>query len=377
MIPLSIPHLDGNEWTYVKECLDTGWVSSAGAYVNRFEAMVAEYAGSPHGVACMNGTAALHLSLRLSGVQAGDYVIVPNLTFIASANAVAYTGAEPIFLDIHPGTWQLDLDLLEDFLSAHTFLNEKDELVTRRDGRVVRAIMPVHVLGNMCDMERLLFIAHRYQLTVIEDATEALGSYYKGQHAGTFGRFGAFSFNGNKIITTGGGGVIITADEALAQQAKHLTTQAKVSPDEYIHDEIGYNYRLVNVLAALGVAQMERLPAIRTFKQKMDAFYREGLSGVGDITFQEVLPDVDPNGWLFTFRTARMRELLPYLNEQGVQSRPFWMPMNQLPMFKRSLYIRQHDHSNAVYQTSISIPSSAGLTDEQLEVVVKTIKQFY
>jgi aminotransferase in exopolysaccharide biosynthesis len=377
MIPLSIPHLDGNEWQYVKECLDTGWVSSAGAYVNRFEAMVAEYAGSPHGVACMNGTAALHLCLRLSGVQAGDYVIVPNLTFVASANAVAYTGAEPIFLDIDPGTWQLDLDLLEDFLSAHTFLNEKDELVTRRDGRVVRAIMPVHVLGNMCDMERLLFIARRYHLAVVEDATEALGSYYKGQHAGSFGQFGAFSFNGNKIITTGGGGVIITADEELAQQARHLTTQAKVSPDEYIHDAIGYNYRLVNVLAALGVAQMEQLPAIRTFKQKMDAFYRENLSGVGDITFQEVLPGVDPNGWLFTFRTARMRELLAFLNEQGVQSRPFWMPMNQLPMFQKSLYIRQHDHSNAVYQTSISIPSSAGLTEAQLETVVETIKQFY
>lgn len=377
MIPLSLPHLNGNEWQYVKDCLDTGWVSSAGAYVNRFEEAVAGYTGAAHGVACMNGTAGLHLCLRLLDVRPGDYVIVPNITFVATLNAITYSGAEPILLDIDPGTWQLDLDLLEDFLGMNTMVNGQDDLVMKRDHRRVRAIMAVHVLGNMCDMDRLLFIARRYHLEVIEDAAEAMGSRYHGRHAGTFGRLGCFSFNGNKIITTGGGGVIVTEEQGLANHARHLSTQAKTSPGEYIHDEIGYNYRLVNVLAAIGLAQMEQLPDFVEKKKAIDRFYREQLAGVGDIRFQKVAENVDPNCWLFTFRTERMRELLDYLNERGIQSRPFWMPMNQLPMFRDKLYMRREDHSARVYETSISIPSSVGLTDEEMEEVVRVIRAFF
>lgn len=380
MIPLSIPKIDGNESKYVQDCLNTGWISSAGSYVNQFEDMIAHYAGAKYGVACMNGTVGLHIAQILLGINENDHVIAPNITFIATLNAIKYTSATPILIDVDADTWQMDLDLLELYLKNQTELRTNEtgtfsfDITTQKR---VRAIMPVHVLGNMGDMNRLLAIAETYHLEVIEDSTEALGSTFGGKHAGTFGKLGVFSFNGNKIISTGGGGVIVTDDEALAKRARHLTTQAKVSAMDYIHDEIGFNYRLVNVLAAIGVAQMEAFPKILEDKKAMDAFYREQLQGVGDIKFQTILKEVSPNCWLFTFSTSRMRELLGYLNTNGVQSRPFWMPMNQLKMFKDDMYISEIDVSASVYDNSISIPSSAGITREQLETVVKTIKAFY
>ncbi|MCX7548874.1 LegC family aminotransferase [Xanthomarina sp. F1114] len=380
MIPLSIPKLNGNEWKYVQDCLNTGWISSAGSYVNQFEEMVAKYAGAKYGVACMNGTAGLHMAQILLGVTENDHVIAPNITFIATLNAIKYTGAQPILIDVDPTNWQMDLDLLEHYLSNQTEIRSTEagnfSFDTSTNKRV-RAIMPVHVLGNIGDMNRMLAIAKTYHLDIIEDSTEALGSTFNGKHAGTFGKIGVFSFNGNKIISTGGGGVIVTDDEELAKKARHLTTQAKVSAMDYIHDEIGFNYRLVNVLAAIGVAQMEQFPGILKAKKAMDAYYREHLNEVGDIQFQAIPEGANPNGWLFTFSTSRMRELLAYLNDNGVQSRPFWMPMNQLEMFKNDIYITKKDVSASVYQNSISIPSSAGITPEQMETVVKTIKKFY
>ncbi|SFT63064.1 aminotransferase, LLPSF_NHT_00031 family [Lishizhenia tianjinensis] len=380
MIPLSIPQLEGNEWKYVKDCIDTGWISSAGSYVNQFEQMVAEYAGAKYGVACMNGTVGLHIAQILSGVTQDDHVLVPNITFIATLNAVKYTGATPILIDVDANNWQMDLDLLEDFLSNSTSSKSIEGATFtfhNTTGKRIKAIMPVHVLGNMGDMARLSEICEKYHLDIIEDSTEALGSIFKDKHSGTFGKFGVFSFNGNKIISTGGGGVIVTDDKELAEKAKHLTTQAKVSAMDYIHDEIGYNYRLVNVLAAIGVAQMETFPNLLENKRKMDAFYRKELEGVGDIIFQVVDERVNPNCWLFTFKTSKMRELLAYLNENGVQSRPFWMPMNQLEMFKKEIYVSSEDVSSNIYNTSISIPSSAGITLEQQKTVVSTIKEFY
>ena len=376
MIPLSIPHLSGNEWKYVKQCLDTGWISSAGAYVNKFEQAIARYVGARYGVACSNGTAGLHIAQILCGIQRGDYVIAPNITFIATLNSIKYTGAEPILIDIDPDTWQMDLDLLEEFLQQNTTIRS-GTCILKQDQKTIKAIMPVHVLGNIADMQRLVQIAKKYHLQIIEDATESLGSYFDGKHSGTFGSLGVFSFNGNKIISTGGGGVIVTDDPALAKRAKHLTTQAKVSPDEYIHDEIGYNYRLVNVLAAIGLAQVEQLPDIRKHKKNIDQTYRQQLSGVGDITFQKILPQVDNNAWLFTMRTRHMRTLLRHLNHNGIQSRPFWMPMNQLQMFKHNLYHTHHDHSDQVYQTAISIPCSGGLTPAQQQQVIHQVKQFF
>jgi aminotransferase in exopolysaccharide biosynthesis len=376
MIPLSIPNLNGNEWQYVKDCLDTGWISSAGAYVTKFEEAVAAYAGAKYGIACMNGTAGLHIAQVLCGIGTGDYVIVPNITFVATLNAIKYTGADPILIDVNGDDWQMDLGLLEEFLAEKTEI-KIGQTVLKENGRPIKAIMPVHVLGNIGDADRLVEIAKKYQLDIIEDSTESLGTTYKNQHTGSFGKFGVFSFNGNKIISTGGGGVIVTDDEELAKKAKHLTTTAKVSADEYIHDDIGYNYRLVNVLAAIGVAQMEQLPEILEQKKKMDAFYRKELTGVGDIQFQKVSDEVDANCWLFTFRTSRMRELLKYLNANGVQSRPFWMPMNQLEMFQNDIFYTHQNVSEAVYQSAISIPSSSGLTDAQLEEVVSKVKTFF
>lgn len=380
MIPLSVPHLNGNEWKYVKDCLDTGWISSAGSYVNQFEQMVADFVGARYGVACMNGTVGLHIAQILAGVTSDDHVIAPNITFIATLNAIKYTGATPILVDVNPSDWQMDLDLLDKYLTKNTVLKETESGVCsfhNETQKRVKAIMPVHVLGNMGDVEKLQKIAAKFQLDIIEDSTEALGSYYKGKHAGTFGKFGVFSFNGNKIISTGGGGVIVTDDEELAKKAKHLTTQAKVSAMEYIHDEIGYNYRLVNVLAAIGVAQMEEFPALLENKRKMDQYYRMQLTGVGDIEFQAVSENVDANCWLFTFKTKHMRKLLAYLNDNGVQSRPFWMPMNQLDMFKDDIFVSNGNQSEHVYQNSISIPSSAGITQAEMETVVETIKTFF
>lgn len=377
MIPLSIPQLAGQEWTYVKECLDTNWISSAGAFVNRFEEQIAEFTGSPYAVACMNGTAALHIAMKVAGVEPGDYVVAPNITFVATCNAIAYTGAEPLLVDVGPDSWQIDLDLLEDLLENKCEHDHEGQLRFVNDGRRVACLMPVHVLGNMCDMDRLLALAERYNLPIVEDSTEALGSTFRGKAAGTFGRFGTCSFNGNKVISTGGGGMVLAQSETDAQRIKHLTTTAKTDPLDYFHDEVGYNYRLVNILAAIGVAQMEQLPGFLAVKKETDAFYRHELAGVGDISFQEITPGVTQNNWLFTFRTERMRELLTYLNANGVQSRPFWTPMNELPMYNGCPYHTHDNHSRTVHRTAISIPSSSGITQEQRAEVVRTIQNFY
>jgi dTDP-4-amino-4,6-dideoxygalactose transaminase len=342
--------------------------------------MVADYVGAKYGVACMNGTVGLHIAQILSGVTSEDHVIAPNITFIATLNAIKYTGATPILIDVNSSDWQMDLDLLEKYLLENTTLKQTELGVFsfhNSTQKRVKAIMPVHVLGNIGNIDRLVEIAKKYHLEIIEDSTEALGSFYKGKHAGTFGKFGVFSFNGNKIISTGGGGVIVTDDEELSKKAKHLTTQAKASQMEYIHDEIGFNYRLVNVLAAIGVAQMEKFPNLLVNKRKMDAFYRSELTGVGDIKFQNVSRDVLANCWLFTFKTNQMRGLLEFLNANGVQSRPFWMPMNQLVMFEKEIYFQKEDHSSKIYETCISIPSSAGITQDQMSEVVNKIKEFY
>ena len=380
MIPLSVPYLNGNEWKYVKDCLDTGWISSAGSYVTQFEEQIASFVGAKYGIACMNGTVGLHIAQLLAGVKSDDYVIAPNITFIATLNAIKYTGASPILIDIDPHSWQMDLNLLENFLDENVVIRDfqgSSQSYHKTTNKRIKAIMPVHVLGNMGDMNKLMEIASKFHLDIIEDSTEALGSYFQKKHAGSFGKFGVFSFNGNKIISTGGGGVIVTNDEELAIKAKHLTTQAKVSSMEYIHDEIGYNYRLVNVLAAIGVAQMEEFPTLLESKRKMDHFYRTKLNGVGDIEFQEVSVEVDANCWLFTFKTKYMRQLLNFLNDNGVQSRPFWMPMNQLEMFKNDIFISNDNQSEQVYASSISIPSSAGISLEEMETVVSKIKLFY
>jgi perosamine synthetase len=375
MVLLSGPNMGGNEWKYVKDCLDTGWVSSVGAYVDQFEKITAEFAGTKYAVATSSGTTALHICLILMGVNENDYVIAPNITFIASINSIKYTGASPILVDTDENSWQMDLDLLEAFLKNET--EQRDGACYHKNGKRIPVIMPVHVLGNICDMDRLMKIAKQHNIIIVEDSTEALGSYYKNQHAGSFGLLGTFSYNGNKIITTGGGGMIVTNDEALAKKAKHLTTQAKCDPFEYMHDEIGYNYRLVNVAAAMGVAQMEQLPGFISRKKEIIRFYKDALKNTGDISFQQVNEDVNPNWWLPTIKTNKQKDVLRVLNDNKLQSRPFWVPMNQLPMFKNDIYIQRTDRSDFVYRHCLSIPCSTNITDAQLEDVVQKIKQVF
>jgi perosamine synthetase len=376
MIPLSVPNLGGNEWQYIKDCLDTNWVSSVGSYVNKFEQVTAEFVGSKYAVATSNGTSAIHIALKLAGVEQRDLVIAPNITFVATINAIKYTGASPILIDIDPNTWQMDLDLLEDFLQNQTS-NQGEYCLYRPTNQIIKAIVPVHVLGNMCDMNRLMNIAQQYDLKVVEDSTEALGSYYKGKHAGTFGLFGTLSYNGNKLITTGGGGMILTDDETLAKRAKHLTTTAKSDPKEYFHDEVGYNYRLVNILAAMGVAQMEQLDGFLNRKVEIRDFYNAHLSNIEGFTNQQILPNVMPNNWLYTVKLPRAKELLAHLREHKIEARPFWVPMNQLPACSSDLYISNDDYSEQVYQNCVSLPCSTNITDEELVQVVELIQGFY
>ncbi len=376
MIPLSIPNISGNEWKYVKECLDTNWVSSVGKYVDLFEQKISEYTGAKYAVATSNGTAALHISLLLSGVNENHLVIVPNITFIASVNSIRYTGASPIFIDVCPKTWQMDVDLLKDYLMNKTrqvdgvcFCNETD--------KPIKAIMPVHVLGNMGDIEKLCELAKKYNITVIEDSTEALGSHFKKKHAGTYGKFGCFSFNGNKILTTGGGGMIVTDDKVLAKKAKHITTQAKSDSFEYIHDEVGYNYRLVNILAAIGVAQMEMLPSFIDKKHEIAKFYKKNLTKFG-IQFPETTKYMFQNNWLITIHVGEHKaKLIKHLTKLDIQVRPLWKPMNELSMFKQCNYVNNDNISQALYASCISLPCSTNINKKDLQYVVVAFEQYY
>jgi perosamine synthetase len=376
MIPLSVPNLSGNEWQYVKDCLDTNWVSSVGSYVTLFEKKAAEFCGVKYAVATSNGTAALHICLLLAGVKKSDLVILPNITFVAPANAITYTGADPLLMDVNRDTWQMDINLLSRFLDEHTSM-ENDECIHRETGRRISAIVPVHVLGNICDMDALVSLAKKWNITIVEDSTEALGSYYKGKHAGSMGTFGCLSFNGNKIITTGGGGMILCNDEALAKKAKHLTTQAKADPDEYYHDEIGYNYRLVNILAAMGVAQMEQLPGFLERKKEITDKYNRIFEKISGCFFQKITEGVKQNNWLYTVGVPRQKELRAHFKKNNIEVRPFWMPMNQLPSFKNAIYYNNEDVSGNIYSNCLSIPCSTGLTDKEQEEVIGCIRQFY
>lgn len=380
MIPLSVPNISGDEWKYVKDCLDSGWISSAGDYVNKFEKSISKYTGSNFTVACINGTSGLHISLLLAGVSKDDIVIAPNLTFVATLNAISYTGAEIILIDSYEDSWQINVDLLSDWLvkNTKTYMHNGKKITTHiGSGKKISAIVPVYVLGGFVDIETLLKISLNYGIHIVEDSTEALGSFKGNKHAGTFGLSGVISFNGNKIISTGGGGMILTDDEKIAVKAKHLTTTAKSDPVEYFHDDVGYNYRLVNILAAIGCGQMENFEKILKRKKEIDYLYKKELSGIGDIKFQKNDKKSNPNCWLFTFRTRKMRKLLDHLNENKIQCRPFWTPMNKLPMYKHLKFISGHDVSEKLFSECISIPSSSSLSIDDQNLVIREIKNFY
>lgn len=380
VIPLCVPHLAGKEWDYIKECLDTNWVSSVGPFVDRFEACLAHYTGNRFAVATMNGTAALHIALLVVGVEPGDEVLVSDLTFIAPVNAIRYVGAWPVLVDAEPAYFQMDPDKLKNFLSRDC-RRGKHGLRNRHTGRLVKAILPVHILGHSCDMNSIMELAEKYGIVVIEDATESLGGRYHEKKVGHLGHCACLSFNGNKIITTGGGGMFVSDDEKLSAKARYLTTQAKDDPLEFIHNEIGYNYRLTNVLAALGCAQMEHLDEYVDLKRRHALAYAAGLAGLSGITLPLEAPAVQSTFWLYTIRVNRehygcdSRPLLKYLESKGIQSRPLWQPMHQ-SLVHRESWSTDCSVAEQLNYESLSIPSSVGLSEEQSNRVIAEIELF-
>lgn len=376
MIPLSVPHLFEEEKKYVNSCLDSGWISSAGEYVNLFENKFKSYIKTDESCAVMNGTSGLHLCLKALGLGPGDCVLTNNLTFVATLNAITYTGAEPILVDVNQETWQIDETLLEHWLEEKTFINDQGFTTIKNTNRQIKAIVPVYVLGNAYNIDSVVKMAEKYNLLIVEDSTEALGTFIKNEHAGTFGNAGVFSFNGNKIISTGGGGMIVSKCSNLINKIRHLSTTAKVDPIKYYHDEIGYNYRLVNVLAALGVGQLENINKILEKKEVIFKQYHKFLN-LDHVQFQKSLPEVNWNHWLVTIKTNRSKELQEFLEKENIQTRPFWTPMNQLPMFKDKIYITNNDVSAKLFAACTSIPCSFDLTVEQQEKVIESINRFF
>lgn len=336
-LPLHEPRFIGNEKKYVNETIDSTFVSSVGKFVTQFEEMVAEFSGAKYAVATSNGTSALHIGLQLVGVDEKSEVLTQPLTFIATANAISYCGAKPIFIDVDRDTLGLSPSKLKEFLEEETLINDKGECINKLTKKVIKACVPMHTFGHPCKIDEIVEVCDAYNIAVVEDSAESLGSYYKGKHTGTFGKVGVFSFNGNKIITTGGGGMLVTDDEELAKKAKHITTTAKVPhPYEYIHDEIGYNYRLTNLAAALGVAQMENLELFiqkqRELANKYELFFKDT-----ELKFITEPKESQSNYWLnaVVMQDKQQRdEFLKFTNDKGVMTRSIWRLMNKLDMFK-------------------------------------------
>lgn len=372
-IPLSVPSLKGNEQQYITDALNREWVSTGGSYVRQFEEHLAEYVGSSNAVACQSGTAGLHLAMLAQGIGLGQEVIVPSLTFVAAVNPVRYVGAEPVFMDCDD-TLCMDIDKLEAFCDLKcSFTGGK--LINRATGRHVAAVVVVHVFGNLAEMEHLTELAERYNLYVIEDATEALGSYWKsgtyaGKFAGTVGDIGVYSFNGNKIITTGGGGMIISSDPERLERARHLSTQAKTDDVYFIHDEVGYNYRMTNLQAAMGVGQLEQLEAFIGRKRENYGLYKE--MGVCLLPFRK---DIRPNYWFYSHLTDCRNELIAYLSQSKVQSRPVWHLIHELPFYRQNQSYRI-EKARYYWERIVNIPCSSNLASEDVGRVATLISGF-
>lgn len=380
-IPLSVPSIRGNEWTYVKECLDTEWVSSAGKYVESFEQKVTEYTGAAYAVACVNGTAALQIALQLVGVQPGDEVLVPTLTFIAPVNAIRYLHAEPVFMDAD-NYYNINAEKTVRFIQNETEFRDGNTY-NRTTHKRIAAVVPIHVFGNAVDLDPLLSMCSERNIPVVEDATESLGTYYtvgalSGRHAGTIGAIGCLSFNGNKIITTGGGGMILTDDQQLAEKARYLTTQAKDDPVRYIHDEVGYNFRLTNIQAALGVAQLEQLPKFLEIKKSNFKAYQQALADIDGLVLADGPAYADNNHWMYALQIdeevyGRDREsLMAYLGDQGIETRPVWH-LNHLQKPYRDCQSYAIDQALTLAGITLNIPCSSNLSPEDRDYVIEKL----
>ncbi|EJO5346072.1 LegC family aminotransferase [Clostridium botulinum] len=364
MIPLCIPEIRGNEWKYIKDCIDTNWVSSVGSYVNKFENDFEKYINAKEAVVTMNGTAALELALRTLGIGVGDEVIVSSLTFISPVNTIKYVGAEPVFVDVCRDTWVMDADKIEEMITPKT-----------------KAILPVHIYGHPADMDKIMEIAKRYNLYVIEDATESLGSLYKGKATGTIGHIGCYSFNGNKLITTGAGGMLVTNDEKLGEKAKYLSTQTKTVLENggFYHEEIGYNFRMPNLLAAMGCAQLENIGEYIKTKRKNAHLYNKFLKNVKGITLPVEKQNVNNVYWLYSILInddylLNRDELILKLKENGIQARPFFMAVHEMPPYNKC---RHGDMSvtNELAVKGINLPSSLALQENEIKIICDIIKK--
>jgi len=381
-IPLSVPCIKGNEWIYIKECLDTEWVSSAGKYVDRFEKDICKFTGAKYAVACVNGTSALHIALKLVGLQSGDEVIVPTLTFIAPVNVVKYHNADPIFMDCDK-YYNLDIDKTTEFIDKETSF-KNGATFNKSSGKKISAIIPVHVFGNGVDLERLFLKCMERNIKIVEDATESLGTFFsngllKGKHTGTIGDIGCLSFNGNKIITTGGGGMIVTNNPKYAEKAKYLTTQAKDDEIRYIHNEIGYNFRLSNVQAALGVAQLEKLPEYLKIKKQNYKIYKKYIDNIPGLCLAEVPNYAKNNYWMYCLQIEKdiykkdREKLLVYLREHQIQTRPVWF-LNHLQKPYRFCQTYNIEKAIKMYEQTLNIPCSVGLKKNEIETIVNLLK---
>jgi perosamine synthetase len=371
LIALHEPSFEGNEWAYVRECLDTQWVSSAGTYVDRFESMLAEYTGARRAVVVVNGTAALHVALLLAGVERGDEVLVPALTFVATANAVAYCGAVPHFVDSEERTLGLDPNKLASYLGEIALVRD-GVCRNRQTGRTIRAVIPMHTFGHPVDLDTLADVCERHGIVMVEDAAESLGSYYKGRHTGRWGRMSTLSFNGNKVVTTGGGGAILTDDEALADHARHLTTTGKRAHRwHYDHDMVAFNYRLPNINAALGCAQLEQLDRFLAQKRRLAERYATVFDEVDGVRFVTEPPFARSNYWLNALlldeaHAAERDPLLEAAFASGIMTRPPWTLMNNLPMYEASPRM-DLAVAESIERRLVNIPSSASLMSADTE----------
>jgi len=372
-IPLSVPNLKGSELEYVASAIKDEWVSTGGAYINQFEKNISQYVSSSGAVACQSGTAGLHLSLLAYDIGADDEVIVPALTFIAAVNPVKYVGADPVFMDCDDSLC-MDIKKLEEFCEKECVM-QNSKLIDKSSNKHIKAVIIVHVFGNMADMEHLMNIAEKYNLIIIEDATEALGTYYiKGQYngkfAGTIGHIGVYSFNGNKIITTGGGGMVVSDNIDILAHIKYLSTQAKDDEVYFIHNEIGYNYRMTNLQAALGIAQLEQLENFIKIKRDNYHFYKN--NGIKLLPFDE---NIRANYWFYSYETDKRDELIKYLHENKIQTRPIWNLINNLPPYKNCQAYKIEkavDYWNRI----VNLPCSTNLTLEDAECVCANINKF-
>ena len=380
-IPLSVPNLKGNELKYVTHAVETEWVSTGGPYINEFEEKIADYAKCKGAVSCQNGTAGLHTALIVCDVTKDDEVIVPTLTFIAAVNPVRYVGAEPIFMDCDDSL-TMDIDKLRAFCEKECVF-ENNKLINKTTKKHIKAILVVHVFGNIADMSSIMDIAHTFNLKVIEDATEAIGTYYisgkyKGKHAGTIGDIGVYSFNGNKIMTTGGGGMIVSDNEDLLSRAKHLTTQAKSDELYYTHDEIGFNYRMTNLQAALGLAQLEQLEDFIITKKRNYDYYKKELNGVYGLRILDFKEDIRPNYWFYglyiedSFKLNR-DEIISYLASHKIQTRPIWGLINEQAPYLNALGY-EIEKAKDYLKHVVNIPCSSNLSVEDVSIVIECLK---